>query len=81
MFNCLPNISSEEMTKAFFVKNNDNIFVLYICSIIRSMISLHNLINNKIQNKEAEKVNLEKANEKEKEVKQTEKDKEKNEQK
>ena len=30
-------------------------FVLYICSIIRSTIALHNLINNKLQIKEIEK--------------------------
>lgn len=74
IFNCLPNANSDEMTKALLIKNNDNTFVLYICSIIRSIVSLHNLINNKLQNKETEKANAEKANaEKEKEAKAAEK--------
>jgi len=77
MFNCLPNINSEEMTKAIVTKNNDNTFVLYICSIIRSIVSLHNLINNKLQNKETEKASTDKATaektEKEKETKAGEK--------
>ncbi len=51
----MPNLNSEEFIKAYSVKNNDMMFVLYICSIIRSTIALHNLINNKLQIKEIEK--------------------------
>lgn len=43
------------MMKAFQTKNNDLIFVLYVCSLTRSIISLHTLINNKLQNRETEK--------------------------
>ena len=42
------------MIKSFSVKSNDYMYVLYVCSMIKSVISLHNLINNKIQNKELE---------------------------
>jgi 26S proteasome regulatory subunit N8 len=55
IFNCLPNMNAEDMVKSLTMKNNDNTFVLYVCSIIRSMISIHNLINNKLQNKETER--------------------------
>jgi len=52
IFNLLPNFNVEEMIRAFSVKSNDYMYVLYICSLIKSVISLHSLINNKIQNKE-----------------------------
>lgn len=64
IFNALPNTTSEDFSKALLTKNNDHNFVLYISSIIRAIVSLHNLINNKLQNKEAEKLNQEKAEEK-----------------
>jgi len=50
----LPNLQIEEMMKAFSVKSNDYMYVLYVSSLIKSVISLHNLINNKIHNKEQE---------------------------
>lgn len=48
----LPDISSEEKLKAFLSKNNDTTFVMYVCSMIRSVVSLHNLIDNRLMNKE-----------------------------
>lgn len=54
MFNLLPNLSIDSMIKAFAVKNNDMMMVIYVSSLIRSVIALHNLINNKIENKDAE---------------------------
>merc|ERR1712086_498592 len=54
IFNLLPNLSLESMVKAFSVKTNDMMVMIYISSMIRSVIALHNLINNKIENKEAE---------------------------
>ena len=55
IFNLLPNLNIEEFTKAFAVKMNDQLLVVYIASLIRSVIALHNLIGNKITNREAEK--------------------------
>ena len=40
------------MIKAFSVKSNDYMYVIYVCSMIKSVVSLHNLINNKIGNKD-----------------------------
>lgn len=54
IFNLLPNLQIDEMIKAFSIKSNDYMYILYVSSMIKSVISLHQLINNKIQNKETE---------------------------
>lgn len=50
----MPNLKVEEMVRSFSVKSNDYMYVVYVSSLIRSIISLHDLINNKIAVKEAE---------------------------
>lgn len=52
IFNLLPEVSMPEFVRATFVKTNDQALVVYLASMIRSVIALHNLISNKIQNKE-----------------------------
>ncbi|RNA01391.1 26S proteasome non-ATPase regulatory subunit 7-like [Brachionus plicatilis] len=52
IFNLLPEINMPDFVKSTFVKTNDQALVVYLASMIRSVIALHNLINNKIQNKE-----------------------------
>lgn len=42
------------MIKSFSVKTNDYMYILYVSSLVKSVISLHSLINNKIHNKELE---------------------------
>lgn len=54
IFNLLPNLNQERMVKAFNVQTNDNMAVIYLASMIRSVISLHNLINNKLEFKRSE---------------------------
>lgn len=54
MINLLPNLKVEEMVRNFSVKSNDYMYVIYVSSLIRSILSLHDLINNKIQAKEQE---------------------------
>ena len=46
--NLLPNLKVEEMVKSFSVKSNDYMYVIYVSALIRSILSLHDLINNKI---------------------------------
>ena len=75
IFNLLPNLNLEEFTKSFAVKTNDQLLIVYVASLIRSVIALHNLIGNKVANREAEK--LEKEGEKKKEELKAKKDKEK----
>ena len=50
----MPNLQLEEMVKSFSVKSNDYMYVLYVSGLIRSILALHDLINNKISNKETE---------------------------
>ena len=47
IFNLLPNIDAE-LTRSFAVKSNDMMLVVYVASLIRSVLALHNLINNKV---------------------------------
>lgn len=54
IFNLLPNLKVEQTVKNFSVKTNDYMHVIYVSNLIRAVISLHNLINNKIQTKEIE---------------------------
>ena len=54
IFNLLPNLNVEELIRSFSVKSNDMMLVIYLSSLIRSVIALHNLINNKIANRDAE---------------------------
>lgn len=55
VFNLLPDINLLHFVKAMYVNTNDQHLVLYLSALIRSTIALHNLINNKIQNRDAEK--------------------------
>lgn len=50
----LPNLKIEEMVRSFSVKSNDYMYVIYVSGLIRSILSLHDLINNKINAKEVE---------------------------
>merc|ERR1711923_150286 len=55
IFNLLPDVTNPQFVKSINVNTNDQMMVVYTASLIRSIIALHNLINNKINNKEAEK--------------------------
>lgn len=55
IFNLLPDLLNPEFVKSVNVNTNDQMLVVYTASLIRSIIALHNLINNKLSNKEAEK--------------------------
>ena len=57
------------MIKSFSVKSNDYMFLTYVCSLIKSVTSLHSLINNKISNKETEVENAKKEKEAEEDKK------------
>lgn len=59
IFNLSPNLKVESIVKAFAVKGNDMMLVIYLSSLIRAIIALHNLINNHQMNKDAEISNKE----------------------
>uniref|UniRef100_A0A8C5G007 MPN domain-containing protein n=1 Tax=Gouania willdenowi TaxID=441366 RepID=A0A8C5G007_GOUWI len=86
VFNLLPDVNLLEFTKAFYLKTNDQMLVVYLASLIRSVVALHNLINNKISNRDAEKKEGQEKEEGKKEKKddkekKDEKDKEKDKEK
>ena len=54
IFNLMPNLNVPEVARAFAVTTNDQLLVVYVSSLIRSVIALHNLINNKLENRDAE---------------------------
>lgn len=55
IFNLLPDVSGDCFIKSTYVSTNDQMLVVYLASLVRSVVSLHNLINNKIANTDAEK--------------------------
>ena len=56
IFNYLPNFETEEIIKALSNETNNNYLVLYLSWLVKSITSLHKLINNKIMLKEEEKM-------------------------
>jgi 26S proteasome regulatory subunit N8 len=60
IFNFLPNFETEEIIKSLSVQTNNDYLILYMSWMIRSIISLHKLLNNKIMIKEEEKKPIEK---------------------
>jgi len=48
IFSLLPVFNVDTLVRSFAVKTNDMMLVLYVSSLIRSIIALHNLIDNKL---------------------------------
>merc|ERR1712224_834962 len=71
IFNLLPDQDSEDLVRSFAMETNDMMLALYLGTMLRSTVALHNLINNKIKNKKAkeEKSEDKKAKKKEGEKK------------
>nr|CAG4638563.1 EOG090X08WI [Cyclestheria hislopi] len=72
IFNLLPDVSDPHFIKSIHTKTNDQMLVVYLASLTRSIIALHNLINNKLTNRDAER----RKDEKDKEGKDKKEDKE-----
>lgn len=53
ILNLLPNLNVEEIVRAMMIKTNDLHMVIYLSSLIRSVIALHDLLNNMIRFNEA----------------------------
>ncbi len=47
IFNLLPNLGVEELARSFAVQSNDMMLAIYLSSLTRSVLALHNLIDNK----------------------------------
>lgn len=61
VFNLLPSLNLPDLVKGFNTKTNDMMLVLYVSALIRSIIALHDLVDNKIMLKLTEKKAAEKA--------------------
>ncbi|EGD77756.1 hypothetical protein PTSG_08845 [Salpingoeca rosetta] len=71
IFNLLPDLDASALSAALTTATSDQLLVVYLASLLRSTIALHNLLDNKIENLDAEKKAAEKE-EKEKEKKEKE---------
>jgi len=78
VFNLLPNLSTpsvdddtNELARAMSIKTNDQLMNIYVSSLIRAIIAFHDLIDNKIKNRQdqAEETEKEEARQKEREAK------------
>ena len=77
VLNLLPNLNVDELVRAMMMKTNDMHLVIYLSSLIRCVVALHDLVNNKIQFTETEDGLVKKEESKEKETKEEEKKAEK----
>jgi 26S proteasome regulatory subunit N8 len=76
IFNLLPNLNVAQLSNSLAVESNDMMMVVYLASLVRSVIALHALIDNREERKAREMESVAKTKEKEKE-KEKEKQKEK----
>merc|ERR1711879_453417 len=76
VYNLLPNLSRPELQRALAIKNNDHSVSVYVASIVRSVLALDRLIDNKIENRDRMMKKEEEEREKEKKAlkKKSEKD-------
>jgi 26S proteasome regulatory subunit N8 len=49
VLNLLPNLNTEDMVRSILIKTNDMQLAIYLSALIRSVIALHDLINNRIR--------------------------------
>ena len=78
ILNLLPNLNTEEMVRSILIKTNDMQLAIYLSALIRSVIALHDLINNRIRYGEnGTDIEEEKKEETEKEKSTTDDDKDK----
>lgn len=77
VLNLLPDVTHPEFVDAQNIQTNDQLMCVYMGSLVRSVIALHNLIDNKIALQKAEKEKDNDSGEKKKEEKKREDDKKK----
>jgi 26S proteasome regulatory subunit N8 len=74
--NLLPDLSDQEVTQSFASTTNDELLVVYLSSLLRAVIALHALVDNKATIGRAEMEEGSKGKEGKEKVKDKEKDKE-----
>eukprot|EP00158_Paraphelidium_tribonemae_P005564 Partr_v1_DN27408_c2_g1_i1_m72354 putative Proteasome (Prosome, macropain) 26S subunit, non-ATPase, 7 len=53
ILNLLPNLSASSVAGSFVSTGNDRLLVVYLASLIRATVALHQLIDNKIENRDS----------------------------
>merc|ERR1712066_823385 len=54
IFNYLPDVSNDQFNNALQHVTNDQMLIVYLSSMIKSVIALHNLIDNKLDTRNKE---------------------------
>jgi len=49
VFNLLPNLGVEALSRSFTVQSNDMMLAIYLAALTRSVLALHSLIDNKVR--------------------------------
>lgn len=49
ILNLLPNLNTPDLVRSMIVKTNDMHMAIYLAALIRSVIAIHDLVNNKIR--------------------------------
>lgn len=52
IFNLLPNLDAVDLSSAMSATTSDQMLVVYLATLLRASIALHNLINNKVNQRE-----------------------------
>ncbi|VDN40658.1 unnamed protein product [Gongylonema pulchrum] len=55
VLNLLPDVTSPQFVEAHNVQTNDQLMCVYMGSLVRTVIALHNLIDNKLSLQKSEK--------------------------
>merc|ERR1719198_782459 len=69
IFNLCPDQDSDELIRSFAMETNDTMLALYLGSMLRSTVVLHNLIKNKAKNKKDKEKGKEKKDKEKEEAK------------
>jgi len=78
LLNLCADLKVKELVESFSIKSNDSMLAIYAGSLVRSVVALHNLINNKLENRDLEaKLAADKATAETKEAEKEKADKEK----
>jgi len=56
IMNLLPNLNVDSLVKAMMIKSNDYYLAMYVSSLVRTVIALHELLANKIKHKDLDDI-------------------------
>jgi 26S proteasome regulatory subunit N8 len=56
IMNLLPNLNVDALVKAMMTKSNDYYLAMYVSSLVRTVVALHELLANKIKYKDLDDI-------------------------